>query len=173
VAAVYLVVVGWLGHAPTHDQRHLVALSIVATAACAVLYVPLRKRLADLANELVYGSREAPDDVVRSFGAHLSRAVPLEDLLLQLAASLRAALALEAAEIWTGSGGMLDRAVSDPDRGPAWLRLSPSEEAVVARAGVSGPAWLAVWLPQLLRNKDNAVRVVPIAHAGELYGLVV
>jgi signal transduction histidine kinase len=174
VAAVYLVVVAWLGHAPTEEQQSLVALSIMAAAVCAVLYVPLRKRLAGFANQLVHGSGLAPVEVVRSFGAQLSRAVPLDDLLLQLAESLRTSLALEAVEIWTGSGGMLDRVASDPDRGPAWLRLSASEETVVARAGVSGPAWLAVWLPQLLEDREDAVvRIAPISHAGELYGLLV
>ena len=174
VAAVYLVVVAWLGHAPTEEQQSLVALSIMAAAVCAVLYVPLRKRLAGFANQLLHGSGLAPVEVVRSFGAQLSRAVPLDDLLLQLAESLRTSLALEAVEIWTGSGGMLDRVASDPDRGPAWLRLSASEETVVARAGVSGPAWLAVWLPQLLEDREDAVvRIAPISHAGELYGLLV
>ncbi|HUK94628.1 MAG TPA: histidine kinase, partial [Gaiellaceae bacterium] len=174
VAAVYLVVVGWLGHAPTHEQKSIVALSIVAAAVCAVLYVPLRKRLTGFASQLVHGSRLEPDEVVRGFGVHLSRAVPLDDLLLQLSESLRSSLALEAVEIWTGSGGKLERVASDPDRGPAWLRLSASEETVVARAGTSGPAWLSVWLPQLLEDReDGVVRVAPISHAGELYGLLV
>jgi signal transduction histidine kinase len=174
VATVFLLVVGWLGHAPTHEQRTLLVLSIVATAVTAVVYVPVKRRLAVYANQLVHGSRQAPDEVIRSFGTHLSRAVPLEDVLLQLAESLRSALALEAAEIWTGSGGMLDRVASDPERDPARLVLAAAEEPVVARAGVSGPAWMAVWLPQLLENRGDAVlRVAPISYAGELYGLVV
>jgi signal transduction histidine kinase len=43
---------------------------------------------------------------------------------------------------------------------------------VVARAGVSGDAWLEVWLPALIDPADTT-RVVPLAHAGELLGLVV
>lgn len=174
VATIYLLVVGWLGHAPTRTQQTIVALSIFAAAISAALYVPASKRLASFANQLVHGSRQSPDEIVRSFGAHLSRAVPLEELFLQVAESLRSALGLEAAEIWTGSGGMLDRFVSDPERESARLQLTASEESVVARAGVSGPAWVAVWLPQLLdRRGDVVVRVAPISQAGELYGLVV
>jgi signal transduction histidine kinase len=174
VAAVYFVVVAWLGHAPTHDQRTLVGLSVVAAVVCALAYVPLRGRLAVFANKLVHESQEVPDDVVRGFSAHLSRAVPLEDLLLELVESLSTALSLEAAEIWTGSGGMLERVASDPDRDSAWLRLGPAEEAVVAGAGVSGPVWLAVWLPQFLHGRGDAdVRVAPVARAGELHGLIV
>ena len=174
VAAVYLVVVVGLGRAPTDDERTVLVLSIVAAGISALLYVPARRRLADFSNRLVHGARQAPDEVIRAFGERLSRAVPLEELLLQIAESLRAALAVEAAEIWTGSGGVLERVVSEPDRGQAELRLSSSEESVVARAGVSGPARIAVWLPQLLADRGDAVvRVAPMAHSGELFGLIV
>jgi signal transduction histidine kinase len=174
VAAVYLVVVVGLGRAPTDDERTVLVLSIVAAGISALLYVPARRRLADFSNRLVHGARQAPDEVIRAFGERLSRAVPLEELLLQIAESLRAALAVEAAEIWTGSGGVLERVISEPDRGHAELRLSSSEESVVARAGVSGPARIAVWLPQLLADRGDAVvRVAPMAHSGELFGLIV
>jgi signal transduction histidine kinase len=174
VVGVYLLVVGWLGHAPTQTQQTLVSLSIVAAAISAVLYRAATKRMATFADRLVQGSPQSPGEVVPSFGANLSRAVPLDELLEQLAESLRGALALDAVEIWTGSGGMLDCVASDPERDPAWLRLTDAEESVVARAGVSGPAWLAVWLPQLLENRGEAdVRVAPISHGDELYGLVV
>jgi signal transduction histidine kinase len=174
VTGIYLLVVGWLGHSPTETEQTLVVLSIVAAAISAVLYQALRKRAAIVASQLIYGSRESPDELIRSFGANFSRAVPLDELLQQLAESLRSVLALEAAEIWTGSGGMLDCVASDPDRDPAWLRLTAAEESVVARAEISGPAWATVWLPQLLENRRELdVRVAPISHGEELYGLVV
>jgi signal transduction histidine kinase len=45
---------------------------------------------------------------------------------------------------------------------------------VVTRAGVSGSAWVAVWLPQLLAGReDDQVRLAPISHSGELLGLIV
>lgn len=174
VTGVYLLVVGWLGHSPTQTEQMLVLLSIVAAATCAVLYRAASKRLVALANELVHGSRQSPAEVVPGFSANLSRAVPLDELLQQLAESLRNALALEAAEIWTGAGGMLDCVASDPEREPDWLRLTAPEESVVARAGVSGQAWIAVWLPQLLEGRREVdLRVSPISYGEELYGLVV
>jgi signal transduction histidine kinase len=110
---------------------------------------------------------------VRSFGARLSRAVPLDELLLQLAESLRRTLALTAAEVWTGSEGRLERVASDPDRGPAAVTLDVSEQAIAARAS-AGPAWAAVWLPQLLSGRGDAlVHVTPITSSGELFGLIV
>jgi signal transduction histidine kinase len=174
VAAVYLLVVVGLGRPPTHEQRTLLALSLVAAGISALLYGPAHRRLDEFANRLVYGDRRAPDELVRTFGARLSRAVPLEELLWQLAESLRRALALEAAEVWTRSGSRLERIVSEPDRGPATLRLTAAEEAVLARSGVSGPARLRVWLPQLAAERPDAVvRVAPIAQSGELFGLLV
>ena len=45
---------------------------------------------------------------------------------------------------------------------------------MVARAGVSGPAWLEVWLPALLEDRGvDRSRVAPMANARELLGLVV
>jgi signal transduction histidine kinase len=174
VAGVYLLVVGWLGHDPTRTQRTLVLLSIVAAAISAVIYRAASERLATFANQLVHGSGQAPEEVVPSFAANLSRAVPLDELLQQVVESMRSALALEAAEIWAGAGGLLDCVASDPERDPGWLRLAASEESIVANAGVSGPAWVAVWLPQLLESRGEAiVRVAPISHGEELYGLVV
>jgi signal transduction histidine kinase len=174
VAAVYLLVVVGLGRPPTHEQRTLLALSIVAAGVSALLYGPARRRLTEFANRLVHGDRRAPEELVRTFGARLSRAVPLEELLLQLAESLRRALELEVAEVWVNSGGLLERVVSEPDLGPATLRLTAPEEAVLARSGVSGPARVRVWLPQLLADRaDAVVRVAAIAQSGELFGLLV
>jgi signal transduction histidine kinase len=173
VVAVYLVIVLGLGRVPTHAERSLLVLSMVAAGIAAALYLPTRERLARFANRLVYGEREAPDMVLRTFGTRLSRAIPLDELLLQVAESLRKTLALSSAEVWTGSGGTLERAVSVPDTKRAHITLSPDEETVVARAGVSGPAWLQVWLPQLLAGREDAiVRVAPITHSGKLLGLI-
>jgi signal transduction histidine kinase len=174
VVGVYLLVVGWLGHPPTRAQRTLVLLSLVAAAVSAVLYGAVRNRLATVADRLVHRSGQSPDELVPSLGANLSRAVPLDELLQQLAESLRSALTLEAAEIWTGSDGILGCVASDPERDPAWLRLTASEEPVIAGSGVSGPARVSVWLPELLENRGDAVvRVAPIAQSGELLGLIV
>jgi signal transduction histidine kinase len=39
---------------------------------------------------------------------------------------------------------------------------------------VAGNAWISVWMPQLLEGRDQlVVRVAPIAHLGELLGLIV
>lgn len=174
VAAVYVVVILGLGHVPTPEERSLLALSMAAAAVAVLIYHPARARFSEYANRLVYGERQAPDDVLRTFGSRMTRALPLEELLLQLAESLKRTLELSAAEVWTGTKDVLDRSVSVPHRGPASLHLSAAESAVVSRAGVSGTAWALVWLPALVADRAGRhVRVAPLVHSGELLGLIV
>jgi len=175
VSAIYLVVVLGLGHAPTGSgDREVLGLSMLAAAIAAVGYAPARDRLVDSATRLVYGAREAPDEVLRTFGTRLTRAVSMEELLLQLAESLRKTMGLASAEVYTGAGDVLERAVAVPDREPRSIVLSQRERPIVSRAGVSGNAWASVWLPSVLDGRENAhVRVAPVSHSGELLGLIV
>jgi signal transduction histidine kinase len=173
VGVVYLAVVLGIGRVPTSDQRTLLGFSVLAAAVTALLWVPLRTRLSRLAQRLVQDERGSRAEMLRTFGSRLTRAIPLDELLLQLAESLRSTLALDSAEVWTGAGGLFERVASDPDAGRANLVLTPSEESTLARTGVVGPAWLRVWLPQLANNREAAeVRAAAIAHSGELLGMI-
>jgi signal transduction histidine kinase len=174
VIAVYLAIVLGLGRVPRDSERTLLVLSMAAAGMAALLYLPAHRRLRDFAFRLVYGEQSAPDDVIRNFGSRLSRSIPLDELLLQMVESLRKTFDLSSAEVWRASGGTLTRTVSDPERGPAELTVTEQEEQTVARAGVSGPAWVKVWLPNLLEGRGEAdLRVAPITHSGELLGLIV
>jgi signal transduction histidine kinase len=172
--AVYVVIVVGLGGVTDDSDRRLLGLSMAAAAVAAALYLPTRARLGDAANRLVYGERHAPDEVLRTFGARLSRAVPMDELLLQLAESLRKTLALTRAEVWTGTQELLERSVSVPYADVVKVAIGHAERPVLARAGVSGPAWLSVWLPSLLEGREAAqVRAAPVTHSGALLGLIV
>ena len=116
VVAVYLVIVIGLGRTPDDTERNLLVLSMLAAAIASLAYVPARERLAETANRLVYGERHPPDEVLRTWGSRLSRSIPMDELLLQLAESLRKVLVLRRAEIWTGTPDCLELAVSVPDR---------------------------------------------------------
>jgi signal transduction histidine kinase len=175
VAAIYLVIVLSLGNAPgSPEDRRILGMSMLAAAVAAIGFLPARGRLMASATRFVYGTREAPGEALRTFGSRMTRAVAMDELLLQLAESLRKSMQLTCAEIYTGLGDVLERAVSVPDADPKSIVLTDRERPVVARAGVSGSAWASVWLPSLLDGREQAqLRVAPISHAGELLGLIV
>jgi signal transduction histidine kinase len=102
------------------------------------------------------------------------RGLPADELLLQLAESLRATLLLACAEIWTNTGGILERAAADPPAVGRTLILDGAEEAAAARAGVVGRTWLGLWLPDVLLGLPGGpLRIAAMTHAGELVGLIV
>jgi signal transduction histidine kinase len=55
------------------------------------------------------------------------------------------------------------------------ILLGEQERLVVGRARIGGPAWSAVWLPMVHADAAGSAdhRAVPIAHLGELLGLIV
>ena len=176
IVAVSLGVVVSLGRSLDHGERSVLGLSIAGAAIAALLWVPARGRLQSYANRRVYGEQHAPDEAIRMFGSRLTRALPLDELLLQLAESLKKTMDLDLAEVWTRSGGQLERSVSVPDRRHAEVSIASEEETVIARAGVSGPAWIRVWLPSFLAGcepgDEPPIRVAPITNSGELLGVI-
>ncbi len=174
VVLVFLAIVLGLGRVPTEDERTLLLFSLLAAVFAALLYVPARRRISAFANRVVQGEQRAPEEALRTFGDRLTRAVPMDELLLQLAESLRRSLGLEAAEVWAGSDGRFERVASDPDRGEGGISLSRQELSVVAGAAVSGNAWVEVWLPEFVSGRESsALRVAPISYGGELLGMIV
>ena len=174
VAVIYLVVVLGLGKPPTDaSDRELLGLSLVAAAAAAISFAPARERLLDWANRRVFGARQAPDELLRTFGIRMTRAISMDELLLQLAESLRKTMRLTSAEVYMGTGDVLERVAAVPDAGPRSIMVGARERPVVARAGVSGRAWAAVWLPPADGRGGSQLRVAPVGHAGELFGLIV
>jgi signal transduction histidine kinase len=174
VLAVYVVVVLGLGRTPSGGERSLLLLSMVAAGICALLYLPARHWLTARANRMVYGERVAPDETVRTFGQRLTRSIPLDELMLQLAENLRKSMILTSAEIWTGKDGHYELMAGVPHRKPAPVEIGAKEMGVVARAGVSGGTWLDIWVPQLVVPTGSAsMRVAPVAHGGMLLGFIV
>lgn len=173
VLAIYVMVVLGLGRTPEGGERNLLLLSMLAAGIAALLYLPARQALTERANRLVYGERIAPDETLRTFGQRLTRSIPLDELMLQLAENLRKSMSLASAEVWTGKDGRYERMAGVPHRHPPPIEVGTKELPVVARAGVSGGTWLDIWVPQLVGSESSAsMRVAPVAHAGMLLGFI-
>ena len=61
------------------------ALSLLATAIVAVAFQPLRERLQRLANQVVYGHRLSPYDVLSEFSRRMAGALSVDDVLPRMA----------------------------------------------------------------------------------------
>ncbi len=174
IVAAYLLALAAFGRRPTGSERSLFFLSMAAAAGAALAYQPARVWLTDRANRVVYGERVSPDEALRTWSSRLSRAIPLDELLLQLAETLRKSMQLRSAQIWTGTDGRYEVAAMVPHRATTQFSIGDKERAVVSRAGVSGGTWLDIWLPGLVPSvATGSTRVAPIAHSGELLGLIV
>jgi signal transduction histidine kinase len=174
VLGAYVVVVVGLGSTPQGSERHVLELSMIAALVAVVLAEPARVRLFDVARRWTGDAPKPASTALETFGARMTRAVPMDELLLQLAETLRTTIGPSGAEIWTGSDGHLEVAVSVPDRERPAAELGVEERGVAARARVAGNAWLAVWLPAVLAGREELqLRVAPVAHLGELLGLIV
>jgi signal transduction histidine kinase len=174
VVCIYTIAVLGLHGVPEDGERTVLALSVAAALAIAVSGPAVHRRLHDAATARTYGAADAPGDALETFATRMSRAIPMDELLLQLAESLRKSMRLVAAEVWTGAGGVYERTVSVPDRPARRIELTGESLAVAGRAHVQGNAWLAVWIPQLLDGTEGrAVRFTSVSHLGELLGFLV
>ena len=176
ISLVYLIVVRGLGNAPTANaDRETLGLSMVAAGLAAVSFGPARRRMQVSANRIVFGTRNAPDDLIRAFASRLTRTTPMEELLLQLCESLVRTMDLTRADVYTGTTDLFEVAAGTPaDNRRRSVNITERERPAVVRAAVSGNPWLKVWLPELAPpNDDSQLRVAPIRNAGQLLGLLV
>jgi signal transduction histidine kinase len=174
IVVAYLIALAAFGRKPTGSERSLMLLSMLAAAGASLAYQPARAWLTERANRVVYGDLVSPDEALRTWGMRLTRAIPLDELLLQLVETLRKSMQLRSAQIWTGSAGHYEVAAMVPHRALAAYVVGEKERVVVSRAGVSGGTWLDIWLPGFVpQAMTTSTRVAPIAHSGELLGLIV
>ena len=173
VLLALVVAVLVLGRLPHADERSAVVPALVGTAVAALAVAPLSRAVAGATRRSTVGLRRSPEAVLESFGDR-TRDVPLEELLRQLAESLRAALGVHSVEVWTGDATGLVRLLAVPHRASATMTIGAEDAAVLRRAGVAGEAWLALWLPQLLVGRADAqVRVAPVGYGNDLLGALV
>ena len=169
--AVLLLV---FGRVPTDTERGLVWPALVAVGFASLLLLVTHERLSNAIERATGGDRRGPADLARSFSSRMSRAVPLDELVLQAAEGLRGAMRLRSAEIWLLADGILRPWLFDPEIDRSAIALGDMEPSTVVQAGLSGHGWLHVWMPQMLEGREGShVRLAPLSNAGELLGVVV
>ena len=97
VIGIYVLVVGYLG-ALLRTEDNL-AISLVATGVVAVLFAPLRDRVQQGVNRLMYGERDEPYVAVSRLGERLEGTLAPDDVLPAIVETVREALKLPYAGI--------------------------------------------------------------------------
>ena len=144
----------------------MAAILVIALATSAASALARRRKET--------ASLSAIDFVRSSFASQLNRGVPMNELLLQMVEALRDGFKLDSAELWLCEGGSLRLAAAEPREERKPIPITPAEETIAANARVSSAAWAKVWLPALLEEREQpAMRVAPVSHSGQLFGLVV
>lgn len=172
-AAIVVAVVG-LGGDTDGRSRSLVGWALLGGAVGLALGLPLRRRVEQAQLDRLEEHSRDSISVLQAFEKRMTRAVPMEELQLQLVETLHRTLGLLRAELWVGSNGVFELVSSVPAAARVRLAVEHDEAGVVARTHISGPAWLQVWLPGLLERRGGGpLRVAPVSHLGELLGLIV
>jgi signal transduction histidine kinase len=154
------------------DRPTILLGALVAAIVVIALATSAASALARRRQETA--SLSAIDFVRSSFASQLNRGVPMNELLLQMVEALRDGFKLDTAELWLCEGGSLRLAAAEPGRDRRPIPITPAEETIAANARVSSAAWAKVWLPAVLEERDQAaMRVAPVSHSGQLFGLVV
>jgi signal transduction histidine kinase len=105
VTAVYVLLVVGVGTSLGNSGRPNLALSVAATIVVALISLPLRARLQELANRLVYGRRQAPYDSLTGFTRRLADRYAVGDVLPAIAAALGEGLRARAVGVQLDDGG--------------------------------------------------------------------
>ncbi|HVF08577.1 MAG TPA: histidine kinase, partial [Actinomycetota bacterium] len=171
-AAVVIVLV--IGEVPEGERWSVLLGALAGVAVAAALLRWLQPAITRALLSIVHRERTSPDALARGFASRMSRSVPLDELVLQAAESMREGLHVRAVEVWRLADGALQPWLGDPGFRRAPVPLGSVSPSAIVQAGLSGHGWLSVWLPQMLEGREDAyVRLAPMASAGELQGVVV
>ncbi len=127
------------------------ALTVVAAAAVALLFQPLRSRAGRVANRIVYGDRATPYQVLSDLADRMAGTFSLDDVLERTASVLAAGTGASRVDVWLRFGDEL-RPVA------AWPSDAPPRTTLHLDAQGEIPAF------------NGVTRVAPVRHAGELLG---
>ena len=152
ITSVYVGIVVGIGTLVGSGGKPNLVLSIVATAVVAVAFQPVREWLQKFANQLVYGNRATPYEVLSEFSERVAESYAADDVLPRMARVLAEGTGAARAQVWLRSG--------------ASLRAAAAWPSVSGDAPIGGPVPVT---GQLLPHLP-ADQAVPVRHQGELLG---
>jgi signal transduction histidine kinase len=152
VTAMYVLIVVGMGSAVGATEQGNVALSIVATAAVAVAFHPVRERVQRLANHLVYGTRATPYEVLATFSETMATSFAADELLPRMTEMVVKGTGATSSEVWVTMGPQLHRAAVHPSNGRS--------ASVLAMSDGRPP------------DIPGATRSIPIRHRGDVLGVL-
>jgi signal transduction histidine kinase len=147
-----------------------VALGAISVAMARAVFRSAAKAMSEL-----IGTAEAdPAAALASWSGRLSRAIPIDELLLQLAEILKPALDLSAIEIWLAAEHSLKLAVALPEGPRRRVPLRRGDMDALTRHTVTGRGWAEIWAPDLIAGRgESGLRIAPSSFTGTLCGVLV
>lgn len=165
IALVYAVGLVGVGAAVGSRAGSNVILAIIATAAVAVIFQPLRVRLERAANRVVYGQRATPYELLSGFTRRAVEGYAADDAIDLLAKAMADGLTAEAAAVRIGAADGTCVLVCWPGPGaPAGRAL---REVIVKDQGEELGA-LLIWRTDPFNETEERLLNDLAAHAGLL-----
>lgn len=100
ITVVYAVVVGGVGVFLGSGVDTALPLSVAATVIVAIAFQPLRSRLTQMANRMVYGDRESPYEVLSKLSARMRDQEATEHVMPRMAQLVAIATGAERVTVW-------------------------------------------------------------------------
>jgi signal transduction histidine kinase len=167
VTAIYVALVVGVGAELGPSRRPNLALSVTATIVVALVSLPLRDRLQEMANRLVYGRRQAPYESLAGFTRRLADRYAIDDVVPEIASALGEGLRARAVAVYLGEGSTQEVARTWPP-GSVTPATPPSGRAPINHQGRELGS-LAVWNDAGLTDAEERL-LTDLAHQA---GLVV
>jgi signal transduction histidine kinase len=114
ITATYVAIVVGVGSLVGRGDEPNVVLSVLATAAVAVAFQPVRRQLQRVANRLVYGRRATPYDVLSGFATRVGAAEASPETLVGLAELMADGTGARPARVWLRVGAQLRASATWP-----------------------------------------------------------
>ncbi|MDQ6714032.1 MAG: histidine kinase, partial [Candidatus Dormibacteraeota bacterium] len=146
ITLVYVAIVVGIGHLVGTGGRPNLGLSILATALVAVAFEPVRERVQQVANRLVYGKRATPYEALSEFSDRIASTYSDEEVLPRLAQTIAESTGAAHAVIWANEG-------TENTALASWPQPNGSSPTMPAAAG-----------------RSTSDRMVPVQHQGEVLG---